>query len=169
LKNAYEVDGKNIYIYINRKNGEVLKTVIDKEFFHKVNSFSGNWLSRKCSNTGKFYVQGRVKDGVISLHRYITNCADGLVVDHVNGDTLDNRINNLREVTTAQNSQNRQGLDLRNTSGYRNVYFVKKRNRYKVMIGLDGKYHSFGYYSDIEEANEVAIKARRELLPYSTK
>ena len=78
-------------------------------------------------------------------------------IDHIDGDGLNNRISNLREATSSQNSKNR-GLRSDNESGYKGV------TRYP-----SGKYGAFvnkkyyGSYATAEEANEVAIKVREEL------
>lgn len=45
---------------------------------------------------------------LISLHREITQCPEGLVPDHINHDPLDNRRSNLRCVTNAENLRNRK-------------------------------------------------------------
>lgn len=84
------------------------------------------------------------------------------VVDHINGNRADDRIENLRAATRSQNNKNvKKRKD--NTSGHKGVSFKKKIGKYQVLVQVDGKNIYFGVYSDLEEAAEVARKAREEL------
>lgn len=56
----------------------------------------------------------------IPMHRDIMNAPDGVMVDHINGDGLNNQRDNLRPCTNSQNLMNR-GLNSRNTTGYKGV------------------------------------------------
>lgn len=64
----------------------------------------------------------------ILMHREILNCSSGIMVDHINGNGLDNRKSNLRFVTHGQNMVNSK-INKRNTTGYRGV--VWQMTRYK--------------------------------------
>jgi hypothetical protein len=98
------------------------------------------------------------------MHRLIIGARDGLEVDHRNGDTLDNRRDNLREVTHQQNQQNRRcGYG---STGHRNVYRIKS-GRYQVKLVVAGKVLSFGAYDTIEEAAFRAREARLIHMPFS--
>ena len=79
------------------------------------------------------------------------------MVDHINGDTLDNRKCNLRICTQADNMKN-QKKHIRNTSGYKGVSWNKKSKAWEVSITQNGKRHYLGMYKDKEEA----IKVRKE-------
>lgn len=85
------------------------------------------------------------------MHRIITNAPLGTCVDHKNGNTLDNRRENLRLATTSQNSIN-QKLRRDNTSGVKGVYWDKKNKKFKAQISLHGKAKSLGRFSTKEEA-----------------
>lgn len=81
----------------------------------------------------------------IRLHRFITNCPKGMVVDHINGDTLDNRMRNLKITTQSENSKNRQdsmhyGITARNKTGYRGLFIIydKRDKRYFYRFKLKG-------------------------------
>ena len=77
---------------------------------------------------------------------------DGLVIDHINGDTLDNRISNLRQVTRAINSQNMKGCP------DRGVCWKKRERRWVARYQIDGKRVEIGYY----KTKELAIDAYRQ-------
>lgn len=85
--------------------------------------------------------------------------------NHINGNTLDNRKQNLRLCTNAENLQNRVNIPTNNSSGIIGVHFDRSRNKWKVEIGVNGKNKYIGRYNTLEEAT----KARRdaELLYYN--
>lgn len=101
---------------------------------------------------------------VVSLHRYLLEVNDPkLHVDHINGDTLDNRRINLRVCTAAQNTKNHTKPNKFNKSGYRGVCWSKDKQKWKAYITAPvGKHKHLGYYDNIIEAakafNEAAIK-----------
>ena len=83
-------------------------------------------------------------------------------IDHINGDKLDNRIENLRAATVGQNQHNRK-TNANNTSGYKGVSWNKARKKWITGIKLEGKKIHLGYFDNVEEAAEVVRKAREEL------
>ncbi len=104
----------------------------------------------------------------IRLHRFILDAPDGVVVDHVNGDRLDNRRSNLRMVTPSQNSHNRRRVNRNSSTGCRNVARVVWRDgsvRYVVTLKVNHRSYFFGRYKTLDAANAAAIQARRQLTP----
>lgn len=87
-------------------------------------------------------------------HGYIPS-----VVDHIDGNIANNKINNLREATKAQNRHNSK-LNKNNTSGCKNVTWHKNDNSWHVTLRANGKQHSCGYFKDLELADLVAQEAR---------
>lgn len=84
------------------------------------------------------------------------------VVDHIDGNRLNDNIMNLRAATRSLNNKNVKKRK-NNTSGHKGVSFKKKIGKYQVLVQVDGKNIYFGVYSDLEEAAEVARKAREKL------
>lgn len=82
------------------------------------------------------YASRRINDNIIYMHRLITNVEDGLEVDHINGDGLDNRKSNLRKCTHLQNLRNKP-VYKNSKSGYKGVWWkaTKKRWISCIVIG----------------------------------
>lgn len=98
-----------------------------------------------------------------SLSRLIMNCTDpNKVVDHINGDHTDNRKQNLRICTQAENMRNRH-LISNNTSGEIGVSWDKARHCWAPEIRCNGKRWHLGRYSSFEEAKFVRLYAEKLL------
>lgn len=90
------------------------------------------------------------------------NPEKGMVIDHVNGDPLDNRRSNLRVCRQSQNCQNRKAQK-NNKLGLKGVCKDTKKNLYRSSIMKDGKLVFLGYSKTPEEAHEKYKKAAIEL------
>lgn len=111
-------------------------------------------------STNKGHLEAKRRDSQgkmrrIALHRLVVNCPDGLEVDHINGNPLDNRKENLRICTHAENTKNHQRLYKNNTSGYVGVYFSNVYNNWYVTISINNKTKRIGSYATKEEAIEA--------------
>src|SRR6185503_3104564 len=85
----------------------------------------------------------------VFLHRTLTDCPDGLVVDHRSGNSLDNRRLNLRICTHAENSRNR----VKAASGsLRFKGLSRHRGKYIAYITVDRKRRYLGVFASQEEA-----------------
>lgn len=82
-------------------------------------------------------------------------------LDHIDGNPNNNKIENLREATNSQNSQN-QKIRHNNTSGVKCVTLDKSRNKWQVQIHINKKKKNLGYYKDLELAELVATEARNK-------
>ena len=133
---------------IYNKKGEVIKkAIIDIDDYDLVKQykwgFSHNYIINYTNN--------------IYLHRLIINASDDKYVDHIDGNTMNNRKHNLREVTHQQNNMNKtnkgQGNNKRKGVSYR-----KDKGKWRAYIVLNNKHISLGSFNTEEEA----IKAREE-------
>lgn len=87
------------------------------------------------------------------------------MVDHINGDPLDNRIANLREADNALNMQNQRRPNRANKSGYLGVCFNKRAGKWQAAIGVEKKVRYLGLYQSPEAAHQAYLTAKRELHP----
>jgi len=96
------------------------------------------------------------------MHRVVAGALPGQVVDHINGDTLDNRKSNLRICSISQNGANR-GKNKDNTSGYKGVTFHKGTKKWQAGIKIKGKYIYIGRFDDPALAASAYDKAAKEI------
>ena len=112
-------------------------------------------------NTGKLYVKGDLGGKIIGIHRLIMNViGSDLVVDHKDGDPLNNQKSNLRICSQLENTRNKK-RPRTNTSGFKGVVKVKN-NRWRVVLKVNQVSTHGGYFSSPIDAakryNELAIK-----------
>jgi len=81
-------------------------------------------------------------------------------IDHINGVRTDNRIENLRLATTAENGRN-QRRPVTNTSGRIGVSWHKQKQKWHSQIVFNGKKRTLGYFADFDMAAEARHKAER--------
>ena len=145
-------------VLYDKDNNEKCRALIDLEDKQLVKD------KKWCCNKNGYVISGSSKPFTY-LHRLIMSAQDCDYVDHINGNTLDNRKQNLRLCTNAKNLQNRVNIPTNNSSGIIGVHFDRSRNKWKVEIGVNGKNKYIGRYNTLEEAT----KARRdaELLYYN--
>lgn len=82
-------------------------------------------------------------------------------IDHISGDRLDNRPENLRDVSHIENMRN-QPISRASTTGHTGVHFSAKRSRYEAHITISGKTKHLGRYRTISEALAARKLAERE-------
>ncbi len=135
--------------------------LVDDEDYEYVNQFS--WCLRKTKSY--MYAYGGLKiDGefkTVQMHRLIMNPPKGMLVDHKNGDGLDNRRNNLRICTRSQNCVNRVRTK-GSKSKYLGVGWCNYRNKWLVKITVKGKQRCIGKFgSELEAAIIANISMRK--------
>jgi hypothetical protein len=132
-----------------------LVAIVDDCDYERLSGFK--WYA---SLEGKrFYaVHGRKQK--IRMHRLILYAPRGKEVDHINGNTLDNRRGNLRLATRAQNGRNRR-ISRTNTSGFKGVHLHKRTGRWNAQIKFRGKIYNLGCFDTPEEAAREYDRAAR--------
>jgi hypothetical protein len=84
-------------------------------------------------------------------------------IDHINGDALDNRFSNLRDVTGSLNQQNKRRPPRHNKTGLLGVCYAA--NGYQASIWVGGRSVYIGRYKTADEAHDAYVKAKREMHP----
>ncbi len=86
-------------------------------------------------------------------------------IDHRDGVRSNNKIENLREATHAENHQNRS-VNINNTSGHPGVGWYKAQKKWSASVMLSGKSYHAGYFDKIEDAILAREALKAELHPF---
>lgn len=140
-----------------------LIALVDDEDFESINGYTWRLL---CSKAGGTYAVASPRPRIIAyLHRIILQAPKGLVVDHIDGNGLNNQRSNIRLATHSQNHA--WGSDRKfklNTSGYRGVYpHSRHPQKWCAQIVVRGKTRYLGIF-DCPEA--AALKVNEAALQY---
>jgi hypothetical protein len=124
-------------------------------------TITGNGSVKVGDKAGSLKKNGRVvvsiSNHVYFLHRIIFFYHHGYfpqMIDHINRDPLDNRIENLRECTWAENNRNRAKIKTR-TSQFKGVSWSSRLHRWEVGIKVNGKSIRIGHSKNEHEAAEM--------------
>jgi hypothetical protein len=172
MKNEYEIRGDVTAIFIDSPKYGKFETIISTKQLERAKEFPYIWRVTWDRGIKSFYIRGALylgnrKQRTILLHRWITNAPDGMVVDHIDHDTLNNTDSNLRIITIAQNAQNRKGAQRGSKSGVRGVIWDKNNNKWVSTIKINGVQMYLGSFDTIKDAEQVSITARMHHMPYS--
>lgn len=156
--NKYQVVGNTVYVSIT---GIDKYMICDLEDWEKYKDLTWMYVAGyACSN------QNIDNPKRLKFHRLVMNAPDGMEVDHINHNTLDNRRKNLRVVTHVINMSNRGRLS-NNKTGKNGVYWSEYSKCYGAQITVNGKHYFLGQYQTFEEARAARIRAEYTyLLPF---
>ena len=114
-----------------------------------------------CKAGSDFYARRKWGGQYIFMHRLITDAPDGPVVDHIDGNSLNNTKANLRICTQLQNSYNRGPLP--GTSRYKGVYWHKQQKCWASCIQQNKKTYHLGLFNNEEDAAKAYDEKARKL------
>lgn len=128
--------------------------------------FNTRWAGRTVSGTpnGKGYERVRVHGRLAYIHRIVWKMHfdnEPVQVDHINGNRSDNRIENLRPASHAENARHSR----RNTSatGMKGVTAARRDGKFEARIKYDGKQRHLGTFDTAEAAASAYDDASRVL------
>lgn len=146
-----------------RAAGRVVK--VDAQGWQKAAMYK--WYVIKCGS--KEYAEGRVlqQDGCwvsMKMHRYLMNCTlhDNRIIDHIDGDSFNNQLANLRDTTASSNARNKASRP-GSSSPYRGVFWESRRQRWCSKLSIQGKAKFLGYFEDQEAAHQAYQQAAQAL------
>lgn len=134
--------------------------LVDDADFEELNKY--NWFAHKKSR-GIFYVERNYrriegKQTTIKMHREIMQPLEGMVIDHIDGDGLNNQRSNLRICTGTENKQNQRKYK-NNTSGFKGVSFYRGSRKWGANIGAGGERVFLGLLTSKLKAYEAYCEA----------
>lgn len=125
-----------------------------------------SWYVKKCGgkNRIRYYVAQSSGGKELYLHHVICQKVPGLEIDHRNGNSLDNRRENLRNVTHSQNILN--ATTRPGKSGFRGVWKGHRSPGWVAMGKRDGKRYSFGTHATPELAYQAYLAGMAKLFQH---
>ncbi len=104
----------------------------------------------------------RTKGQTVWMHRYIFPSPEGMCVDHIDNNSLDNRKANLRFATPAQNARNRRKMAVKTSSKYKGVSYHAGQRKWCAAIRVNGQYKYFGLFQNESDAAKAYDEAARK-------
>ncbi len=142
---------------------------LTKGMFATVDAADYEWLSQcrwHVSGRAKVYAACNWKGKRVYMHRLIMNPPPGYVVDHIDGNGLNNRRSNLRICTRMQNQWNRRPT--KGTSTFKGVSYNKEMRKWEASIIVNKKKYPCGFFDDEIEAALACDRKAWELCgPYA--
>ena len=152
--NIYDLSKEYGICYTNNydKTSGINYFYFDKDDYEKIKKYT--WYFNGNGYAVAWFADSKKH---VFFHRFVTDCQDGMFVDHKNHTKHDNRKENLRLVSILQNNLNKKPK-LNGNTGITGVYYRKDRNKFAPHITFKGKRYSLGSYDNLEDA----IAARKE-------
>lgn len=131
-------------------NGGV--TLVDDDIYEQIKIY--NWRRDKLANHVVRTTGPKQHRKIMRLHRFVMNAQKGQIVDHINGNVLDNRKENLRFASKSTNGMNRL-KQANNKSGYKGVCYHKSAKKWVAQLTVSGKRVINSFHETAEEAAEA--------------
>lgn len=158
--------GDAAYVRLSRRasHEKWLHTLVDLDDFERVSASKWGAARSGKSLYATATSLARLPKHHARLHHFILRTTPGQIVDHINGDTLDNRKQNLRICTAAENAKNaRRQTFVGKTSRFKGVCWSKYDGKWLARITSDGATKDLGLF-DIEIDAALAYDAAAERL-----
>lgn len=135
------------------------EALIDDDDYERVNKFKWQFHKKGYATHG-YKIKGKCKK--IRMHRFILQAPKNKQVDHINGNTLDNRKQNLRLCSHRENSRNTAKTKNKTLSRYKGVSKTH-RKYWRSYIVLNDKQIHLGYFKTEAEAAKAYNKKASDL------
>lgn len=153
-----ELDINELRDAFTYKNGQLIWKNCDSKYFN--NKIAGN-LAKNGYITITYKQQQYLAHRLIWLYKFGKWPDDQ--IDHINGIKTDNRIENLRLATNAQNGQNKRVYS-HNTTGSKvsGVSYCTQKKKYKVTLVKDGRWIHGGFFDSVSDAEIRSDEMRQQ-------
>ena len=149
---------------INLPNGS--EVIVDEKSFDELSKYKWYYNLGYAVRRATKEEKENGSPNFIRMHRQLLNAPEGILVDHINRNRLDNRLENLRLCDKSKNAMNSEKIletiKGKSSSIYKGVYWAKDRNKWRATIKVSGKnIHIGSFDNEIEAAkayNDYAIK-----------
>lgn len=128
------------------------KVLVDDDDYEKLSKF--RWMYQP-----EGYAQAHINGKSVLMHRML--CESEVMIDHINGNGLDNRKANLRPCNFSQNGANRK-VNKNSTTGYKGVTVDKRDGAFEAKIRVNWKREYLGRFQTPEEAAKAYDEAARK-------
>ena len=159
-------------------NGETINILVSSEDYCYLSRYTWMIERQKYTMYAKTYIYVDGQRKTIKMHRMIMSnfgLKDGQIVDHINGNGLDNRRENLRIVTSSENSLNRINIRSDNTSGVKGVHLRYNSNgdvtSVNAELKIDGcktsrsfSVNKYGYDNALKLATEARLEMEKKYI-----
>jgi len=143
-------------------DGAVKRIPLGGGLYAYVDAADYEWLSQYSWSYRAGYAGCRIKGKTVLMHRLIMNTPKGKVVDHVDGNRLNNCRANMRNCTPGENRCN-QAKHIGSVSRYKGVFYLERTGRYYAKIRQRGKEYWLGCFDDEVEAARAYDRKAVEL------
>jgi hypothetical protein len=161
-QNEYRIEGDTAFLKLIG-DGAIHECAIDLADLPSV--LTRRWHAEKMhKENGTYYaISGTGSANMKVLSRFILRVYDDRLVDHIDGNGLNNRRRNMRAVVRQVNCFHRVRLNIDSSTGYRNVHHIRSEGTYRVQIRHNKKSYYVGRFNTPEAANVAAIAMRNRL------
>ena len=136
--------------------------IIDEEDYSYISQYK--WRAGKNGNKlcaiRTALISGKRK--TVRMHRIIADTPAGMQTDHINGNSMDNRKENLRICTNQQNSFNRKKPNKNNKLGIKGVQWVERIKKFRAQIRINDKTIHLGLFTVASNADNAYRKAEEK-------
>lgn len=159
-KNNFKIFGNHVEIY-DYKSGHT--AYMDTEDFYKFNN-SKIYFSSSPTRHDNYFVLKTYRDGrKQNISRIILNeTRKNMVVDHINGNPLDDRKSNLRSISRADNMKNKATYKNNSSSHISGVTYIKRKKLWVARIQVDGNRIFLGSSKDFNKIKNIRLDAEKK-------
>lgn len=156
LRSLVYLDSNTGALYWKKRSPDQFTGTAKKSAEYCANAWNGRFANKEALTAkGNGYKHGCINYKYFRAHRVVYalyhNKWPDYGIDHINGNPLDNRPCNLRDVPSIENSRNMK-LSKRNKSGHTGVSYIKRERRWKAHVVVKGKALHIGQYATKNEA-----------------